>query len=82
MKVKIRVFAGLKDFFQADFFVELNHTPNATVDSIKKELLKIKPESTELISLCRFAAGTEFVDENYEINEGDIISFLPPSSGG
>lgn len=33
-------------------------------------------------SLVRFAANDQFVDADYEIQDGDRVVFLPPVSGG
>ena len=80
MKTRIRMFAGLKDFFDKE--MELEVSTNATIAELKDRLVIDRPEAKELIGLCRFACGTEFVDETHTIQEEDTISFLPPSSGG
>jgi sulfur-carrier protein len=77
--MKVQVFAGLKEYFDAAFEVDQNVQ---SVDDLKQQLIRIKPSSAALLHSCRFAVNDDFVDENYHLKASDSIVILPPSSGG
>ena len=79
MKVLVKTYAGLKDYFQESMELELN---GLDIHAVKQELGKIKPESLALLENCRFAINQEFAACEHELTHGDIIDILPPSSGG
>ena len=81
MKVKVRVFAGLKDYFAPQLELEMQGD-KPCIASIRHELLNMNPDAAALMELCRFAAGNEFVEATYQVQNGEVVSFLPPSSGG
>lgn len=80
MKVTIQVFAGLKDYFQPEFHLNLDE--KVTVGSLKQRLLELKPQAGPLLEVCRFATNNEFINDSHTVSENDIICFFPPSSGG
>ncbi len=77
--MKIQVFAGLKDHFEKEFVVT---EPIENVAALKALLINKNQKAEKLVNLCRFAVGNEFVDLNYSLNQNDVISIIPPSSGG
>jgi len=77
--MKIQVFAALKDYFEKEFVVT---QPIENVAALKVHLINKNQKAEQLINLCRFAVGNEFVDLNYSLNQNDSITIIPPSSGG
>ncbi|HVG17099.1 MAG TPA: MoaD/ThiS family protein [Chitinophagaceae bacterium] len=77
--MKVQVFAALKDYFDPSF--ELNDNAS-TVSEVKERLLRMNPDATSLLNLSRFAVNEEIVGEDFKINTHDLISILPPASGG
>jgi len=76
--MKIQVFAALKDHFDKEFTV----APCENIEALKALLIKENQKAERLLNLCRFVVNNEFVDLNYSIQENDVISIIPPSSGG
>ncbi|MCU7550777.1 MoaD/ThiS family protein [Chitinophagaceae bacterium LB-8] len=77
--MKVQVFAGLKEYFEPTFELEKDVQ---SIDGLKRQLIRLRPSSAALLESCRFAVNDDFVDVDYELNEGDTIVILPPSSGG
>lgn len=77
--MKIHVYAGLKDYFQPEFFLagEVNNT-----DELKARLLVINDQAGALLSSCRFAVEEGFIDNQFKLKENDTVIIVPPSSGG
>lgn len=69
----------LKDHFDQEFEV---HDRITTANELKQFLIQSNPVSAALLENCRFAVNEEFVDLNYKLNTDDIITIIPPSSGG
>ena len=77
--MRLEVFAVLKDYFASSFTLDKRVD---SIHSLKQELMRMKPAATGVLTSCRFAVNNEFVQEDYKLNENDVISVLPPSSGG
>jgi len=75
----IQVFAVLKDYFDKEF--EMQGTIK-NITALKQHLAGQNPEAATVLDLCRFAVHDEFVDPDFTLNSNDIISVIPPSSGG
>lgn len=75
----IEVYAVLKDYFQKEFQLQ---SSAKNILELKQQLSLQNPEAANVLELCRFAVHDEFVDQNFPINSHDIISVIPPSSGG
>ena len=75
----VQVFAMLKDHFDNEFEVS---SEIRTTDQLKSYLAAYRPSSAHILDNCRFAVNEEFVDMNYKLNANDIITIIPPSSGG
>jgi molybdopterin converting factor small subunit len=77
--MKVQVFAGLKEYFDATFEVAQDIQ---SIDDLKQQLILLKPSSAALLQSCRFAVNDDFVDDDFGLNADDSIVILPPSSGG
>lgn len=75
----VQVFAMLKDHFANEFEVS---SEIRTTDQLKSYLVAYRPSSAHILDNCRFAVNEEFVDMNFKLNANDIITIIPPSSGG
>ncbi len=75
----IETFAILKDYFEPKF--QINETPN-NIHQLQELLLKLNPQAATLLSMSRFAVNDTFIDQYYQLQANDVISIIPPSSGG
>lgn len=75
----IRVFGGLKDYFEPVF--ELNKNVSS-VSELREELCSLRPTASQLLEKCRFAVGNTIVDERALLLNSQEIAVMPPSSGG
>ena len=75
----IQTFAALKDYFSNPYQVLENFS---LIAELKTFLIQQNPEAENMLNLSRFAVNDTFVDLDFEINKNDIISIIPPSSGG
>jgi sulfur-carrier protein len=78
-KMKIHVYAGLKDYFQPEFEVE-GRVRN--IDELIERLLIINDKAGAVLSFCRFAVEEGFIDNAYNLYQNDTIVIIPPGSGG
>ena len=77
--MKVKFFASLKDFFGIEMILEVKP---ATVSELYMILVKLKPESEDLLKKCRFAINNSFVPINTSLENTDEVLAMPPSSGG
>jgi molybdopterin synthase sulfur carrier subunit len=77
--MKVQVFAGLKEYFDREFELDTN---DLTVEELKGTLTQLQPSVTEILSSCRFAVDDSFIDKDYKLKKDDVVSIIPPSSGG
>ena len=77
--MKIEVFAVLKDYFKNEFELD---TTVSSIEALKSLLITLQPDAIDILSSCRFAVNNEFIDNNFQLKDSDIISIIPPSSGG
>lgn len=77
--MKFEVFAALKDYFEAEFELTTNAT---SVEVVKAILANLQPAASDMLTMCRFAVNDEFIDNDFQLKENDIVSIIPPSSGG
>ena len=80
MKLKIRTYASVKELLGESFEIEVKD--GCTIEELKKEIVIRKPETAELINICRFAVNESIVNENTEIKEHEHVHIIPPASGG
>lgn len=79
MKVQIQYFAQLRNSGGPET-VELPE--GTTVEVLLKKLFVLKPNLAAWDKHLLIAAGTEWVQRDYVINQGDTISLMPPVQGG
>jgi molybdopterin converting factor small subunit len=77
--MKVNVFAILKDYFDPSFNV---NEKLVSIKEVKNKLVQINPQSENILKVCRFAVNDELVSEDHKISDHDVISVLPPASGG
>lgn len=77
--MKIEVFAVLKDFYDKHFIVE---EVLQDIEELKSHLMVKNPEAKKILNSCRFAVNDELVNIYYKLKADDLISIIPPSSGG
>jgi molybdopterin synthase sulfur carrier subunit len=77
--MKIKTYAVLKDYFphQADIVSSAK-----TINELREELIFENPSAKAILNISRFAIDDTFVDLDMAINGTEIISIIPPSSGG
>lgn len=77
--MRVQVYAVLKDHFDREFQVT---TPVRDAGALRDHLAQQKPAAAEILSLCRFAVNDEFITNDFQLNDHDVISIIPPASGG
>jgi sulfur-carrier protein len=80
MKIKIKVFAALKDFFEPEF--EIDVKSNTTVADAINIIMLRNTFASPVLSKCRIAVNESFVSSDYHIQENEELFIIPPSSGG
>ncbi len=80
MKVKVHVFANLKDYFESNINMEVPE--NATLDNVVQNMITLNPKSEALLSICRIAINDTFVNSVHLLKDDEEVFFIPPSSGG
>ncbi|KAA3614778.1 MAG: MoaD/ThiS family protein [Calditrichaeota bacterium] len=77
MKTKILFFGSIGAMVgQGEMFLE----NQKDVKSVKENLTKIYPELENFT--YRIALNQEIVDDNPDLNDGDVIALMPPFAGG
>ena len=79
MQIQIQYFSQLRDLGGPEA-VEL--AEGATVEMLLKKLFELSPGLMAWNKHLLVAAGTEWVDRNYLLRPGDLISLMPPVQGG
>lgn len=81
MKVRVRVFAALREILGKDE-VEVDLPKGTTVEGLWAQLVddddRLRPYSKSI----NFAINHDFVGKETELNPDDEVAFLPPVSGG
>jgi molybdopterin converting factor small subunit len=80
MKIKIKVFAVLKDYFEPEFEMDVNEGLKVT-DVIDIVMIR-NSLALPVLRKCRIAINESFVPADYNIKENEELFFIPPSSGG
>jgi len=80
MKIEITAFGIAKDILkQKRLTIGFDDRP--TVAKLREALIHQFPDFEKLRSL-KFAVNTEYVSEDYQLNEQDEVVLIPPVSGG
>ncbi|MCB1160849.1 MAG: MoaD/ThiS family protein [Leptospiraceae bacterium] len=80
MLITIKTFAGLKNYFPAEFKLEIKK--ENTIKDILEILKQQKPEGSSLLELCFASNEEELIAGDYIPFEGEAIHIMPPVSGG
>lgn len=77
--MKVKMYAVLKDYFSQT--VELS-ADIVNISDLKTILENQNPSAKVILNLSRFAVADTFVSLDYSLKGGEIVSVIPPSSGG
>ena len=77
--MKLKIYAALKQHFNTEFELPVQA---CTLAQLKNELVKMNPEASRILDLSRFAVNDCFVDSDHRFDGDEIVSIIPPSSGG
>ena len=77
--MKIVMYALMKDYFDPELDVM---EPISNIDELKQFLLQRNDDVKNVLSICRFAVNNWFIDNTFQLQSNDVISIIPPSSGG
>ena len=84
MNITLKYFSWIRvKLKKSHDFVELNQT--ISIKELKNNLISKDPVFQEIFedeSVKYFLNLTEIDDENQTLNNGDILAFLPPVTGG
>ena len=80
LNVKIQYFANLREKAGATF-EEAKINKQTTLEELYTTLSN-KYSFPLHFSLIKTAIGSSYVEKNYQISEGDVITFIPPVAGG
>lgn len=80
MEIKVKAFGIAKDILsKKEQSFQLNE--EQSVGALRAELIRNFPDFEKLKSL-KFAVNTEYVSDDYQLNENDEVVLIPPVSGG
>ena len=80
MRVRVRLFASLKEYYGPELVLEL---PEAScAGDVLKKMADINPEGSRLLSVCKLAVDESFAEAAHPLKNGDEVYVLPPFSGG
>lgn len=80
MRLKLHMFASLKDHFPSELEQECRE--GASAADLLALLGEEKPAARGLLRVTRIAVREELVEPSHLLCNGDEIFLLPPSSGG
>ena len=81
MRVRVRLFARLRDIVGRDAF-EYEVHEGATLQGLWVALAGEFPELARYTSAISGAVNDEYARMSAPVHEGDEVAFLPPVSGG
>ena len=77
--MKIVMYALMKDYFEPELQLE---EPVLNIDELKQLLLQRNGDVANVLGVCRFAVNDWFIDNTFQLQSNDVVSIIPPSSGG
>lgn len=80
IEIQVFCYGALKDYFPDSKAIKLPSGANS--DDLLTALKKDKPDATSLLQLSRIAVSDIILNEAVNLNTGDEVHILPPSSGG
>ncbi len=81
MKVRVRLFAVLADWAQANE-IDVSIPPAGTGEDVLAALVQVVPRVDAVRGSLRLAVNREYVPWSEVIQEGDEVAIIPPVSGG
>jgi molybdopterin converting factor subunit 1 len=81
MRVKVRLFARLRDIARAGEF-ERDVPSGATAEQVWDAIAADHPGLGEYRDVSSCAVNAEYAKFSTALNDGDEVAFLPPVSGG
>lgn len=75
--VKVQLFGYVRDGLDRNS-IEISLNEGSSL----KDAISILKKTIPNIDLLRFAINTEYAEVNQKINQGDVISVIPPVQGG
>jgi molybdopterin converting factor small subunit len=81
MKVRLRLFAQLRDTVGGDFW-ECDLSAEARVGDLRAAIAAAFPALANLLRSSAFAVAAEYVPDDFPLKEGVEVACIPPVSGG
>jgi len=81
MRIRVLLFAGIATKIGAEF-IDLDLSPDSTVNDVIQRLGRDFPESLALLSRSRVAINRAYVSLETTVNACDEVAVIPPVSGG
>jgi MoaE-MoaD fusion protein len=81
MNVRVQFFAQLRDLI-GTHELDIEVSQGATVRELLEKIYTLRPVLRAQDKSILIGAGLEFVDRNYQLNDGEEISIMPPVQGG
>ncbi len=84
MEITLQLFGEFRHFGS---YLKILLTKGATISDIRKELLKELQKrdpnfKKDLIDSSRFATETELLSDTHSLQDGSMITIIPPVAGG
>lgn len=85
MEITLQLFGAFRSFGES---LKLTLPANAVISGIRevltKKLIEVEasPNKIMLIDISRFATETEILSEETSLQDGMVITIIPPVSGG
>jgi molybdopterin synthase sulfur carrier subunit len=81
MKVQLKLFAIARQLVGNDV-IDLELQANATVATLRMELITQIPELKPMAGQLRFAVNADYAADSTLVSEKDELACIPPVSGG
>jgi molybdopterin converting factor small subunit len=81
MKVRLMLFAMARDICGQEV-IEVELANGATIGELRTAISAEVPNVSALMGSSMFAAGTEYVQDDFTLKEGVEVACIPPVSGG
>lgn len=81
MKIRVRLFARLRDIAGAEF-IEAELPAESTVATLRSALAVKYPDLAGFLQRSAIAVRQEFANGHQVLNEDDEVALIPPVSGG
>ncbi|MEX0641597.1 MAG: MoaD/ThiS family protein [Pirellulales bacterium] len=81
MKVRVKLFAVAKELAGRDALV-VDLPDGATIADLRQAVVETFPALAMIVPHSLWAIGSEYVDDNTQLNEKSDVALIPPVSGG